>query len=226
MGVAVRIDSDSVTTTTLGTGSSITSMIVSSTGTTTCLGAFLGAFGFRSTTARTPDLGLCLFRRHALCGLLARRLDACLAAFRAFLARRDTLLCIAKEAFEFYPDAKPPYPVAYAVAVGFPTAAKTDRTAPLGNRLAMQCVHAVAEGVGAPESAALPGVGGGGWLSAAPQPQSAAPAGAPAAAGARSPQGRPRRPRFLAARPPVRTALSVFLTQAGNAVKAGVLVAS
>jgi len=36
--------------------------------------------------------------------------------------------------------------------------------------------------------AALPGVGGGGWLSAAPQPQGAAPAGAPAAAGARSPQ--------------------------------------
>ena len=33
--------------------------------------------------------------------------------------------------------------------------------------------------------AALPGVGGGGWLSAAPQPQGAAPAGAPAAAGAR-----------------------------------------
>ena len=44
MGVPVRIDSYSVTTTTPGTGSSITSMIVSSTGTTTCLGPFLGAF--------------------------------------------------------------------------------------------------------------------------------------------------------------------------------------
>jgi hypothetical protein len=44
MGVAVRIDSYSVTTTTPGIGSSITSMIVSSTGTTTCLGVFLGAF--------------------------------------------------------------------------------------------------------------------------------------------------------------------------------------
>ena len=44
MGVAVRIDSYSVTTTTPGTGSSITSMIVSSTGTITCLGVFLGAF--------------------------------------------------------------------------------------------------------------------------------------------------------------------------------------
>ncbi len=32
---------------------------------------------------------------------------------------------------------------------------------------------------------ALPGLGGGGWLSAAPQPQNTAPAGAPAAAGAR-----------------------------------------
>jgi len=35
---------------------------------------------------------------------------------------------------------------------------------------------------------ALPGVGSAGWLSAAPQPQNTAPAGAPAAAGARSPQ--------------------------------------
>ena len=45
VGVAVRIVSYSVTTTKPGIGSSITSMIVSSTGTsTTCLGAFLGAF--------------------------------------------------------------------------------------------------------------------------------------------------------------------------------------
>ncbi len=36
--------------------------------------------------------------------------------------------------------------------------------------------------------AALPGFGGGGWLSAAPQPQGAAPAGAASVAGARSPQ--------------------------------------
>jgi hypothetical protein len=49
MGVAVRTDSYSVTTTTPGTGSSITSMIVVSTGTsTTFLGAFLAAvFGGR-----------------------------------------------------------------------------------------------------------------------------------------------------------------------------------
>jgi len=45
MGVAVRIVSYSVTTTTPGAGSSITSMIVSSTGTSTnCLGVFLGTF--------------------------------------------------------------------------------------------------------------------------------------------------------------------------------------
>ena len=106
MGVAVRIVSYSVTTTTPGTGSSITSMIVSSTGTTTCLGAFLGAFLPRSSMAafswpwvsghpdRTPDLGLCLFRRRALCCLLARRLGAGLATFRAFLARRNALLCL------------------------------------------------------------------------------------------------------------------------------------
>ena len=107
VGIAVRIVSYSVTTTTPGTGSSITSMIVSSTGTsTTCLGAFLGAFlaaifdgrcflamGFAFTPDRTLDLGLCLFRRRALCGLLARRLGAGLATFRVFLARRNALLC-------------------------------------------------------------------------------------------------------------------------------------
>ena len=59
--------------------------------------------------------------------------------------------------------------------------------------------------------AALPGVGGGGWLSAAPQPQGAAPAGH-TRGGRRTAAGRPRRPRFLAARPPVRTALSDFLS--------------
>jgi hypothetical protein len=48
-GVPNRTDSYSVTTTVPGTGSSITSMIVSSTGTSTaCLGAFLAAvFGVR-----------------------------------------------------------------------------------------------------------------------------------------------------------------------------------
>ncbi len=48
---------------------------------------------------------------------------------------------------------RPAYPVPYAAAVGFPTAAKQDRTEQLGNRLAMQCAWAVAEGIGAPESA-------------------------------------------------------------------------
>jgi hypothetical protein len=53
---------------------------------------FLG-HGFRGTPDRTPDLGRCLFWRRALCGLLARRLGAGLATFRAFLARRNALLC-------------------------------------------------------------------------------------------------------------------------------------
>ena len=59
--------------------------------------------------------------------------------------------------------------------------------------------------------AALPGVGGGGWLSAAPQPQGAAPAGR-TRGGRRTAAVRPRRPRFLAPRSPVRTALSDFLS--------------
>jgi hypothetical protein len=77
---------------------------------------------------RTPDVAL-------------REIDAALLDY------------IGKEAFELRPDVRPTYPVLYAAAVGFPTAAKTDRPEALGNRLAMQCVQAVAEGVGAPESA-------------------------------------------------------------------------
>jgi hypothetical protein len=53
---------------------------------------FLGR-GFRCTPDCTPDLGLCLFRCRPFCGLLARRLGTGLATFRAFLARRNALLC-------------------------------------------------------------------------------------------------------------------------------------
>ena len=41
----------------------------------------------------TSDLRLCLFRLRVPCGLLTRRLGAGLAAFRAFLSRRNALLC-------------------------------------------------------------------------------------------------------------------------------------
>jgi hypothetical protein len=60
---------------------------------------------------------------------------------------------IGKEAFELHKEARPNYPVTHAMAVGFPTAAKTNRDEPIGTRLAMPCVQAVAEGVGTPESA-------------------------------------------------------------------------
>jgi hypothetical protein len=59
---------------------------------------------------------------------------------------------VGKEAFEIRAE-KPTYPVPHAKAVGFPTAAKTNRQEPIGTRLAMPCVEAVAEGVVAPESA-------------------------------------------------------------------------
>jgi hypothetical protein len=59
-----------------------------------------------------------------------------------------------KEAFELRPDVRPAYPIPYAGAVGFPTAAKGNKTELLGDRLAMPCVHAVAEGVGAPPESA------------------------------------------------------------------------
>lgn len=60
---------------------------------------------------------------------------------------------IGKEAFELSRQAQPTYPIPYATAVGFPTAAKMKRDEPLGSRLAMPCIHAIAEGVGGPESA-------------------------------------------------------------------------
>jgi hypothetical protein len=52
---------------------------------------FLGC-GFRGSSTRT-DLGLRLFGCRVLCGFLACRLGACLAAFRDLLARRNALLC-------------------------------------------------------------------------------------------------------------------------------------
>src|SRR5258707_2959905 len=53
---------------------------------------FLGHW-FRRAHARAPDLGLHVFLRRVLCRHLARRLGACLGAFRTLLARRDALFC-------------------------------------------------------------------------------------------------------------------------------------
>jgi hypothetical protein len=65
-----------------------------------------------------------------------------------------TLLArIDKEAFELRQQVAPTFPIPYAAAVGFPTIAKSLRKEPLGDRLAMQCVHAIAEGIPSPEHA-------------------------------------------------------------------------
>ena len=74
-------------------------------------------------TAPLPDIGLCPIDP----GLPAR---------------------IGKHAFELEPKPVPTFPVAYALAVGFPTMSKTLHPEPEGNRVALQCVHAIAEGVG------------------------------------------------------------------------------
>ena len=56
---------------------------------------------------------------------------------------------IQKIAFEIRPEDDARWPVSHAVAVGFPTAAKYDTQDRLGvTRLALLCVHAVAEGIG------------------------------------------------------------------------------
>lgn len=57
---------------------------------------------------------------------------------------------VGKEAFELLENDEPTYPVLYAGAVGFPTGAKRNQENPIGTRLAMPCVQAVAEGLGAP----------------------------------------------------------------------------
>ena len=98
MGVAVRIVSYSVTTTTPGAGSSITSMIVSSTGTsTTCLGAFLGAF-----LAAIFD-GRCFLAMGFAAPLTARRtLDFAFFGVVRFVAFLRAGLALALPRFELF----------------------------------------------------------------------------------------------------------------------------
>jgi hypothetical protein len=98
MGGAVRIISCSVTTTTPGTGSSITSMIVSSTGTsTTCLGAFLGAF-----LAAIFD-GRCFLAMGFAAPLTARRtLDFAFFGVVRFVAFLRAGLALAWPRFELF----------------------------------------------------------------------------------------------------------------------------
>jgi hypothetical protein len=74
-------------------------------------------------TAPLPDIGLCPIDP----GLPAR---------------------LGKKAFVLRPTPVPTFPVPYALAAGFPTMSKTVLRDPLGDRVALQCVHAVAEGVG------------------------------------------------------------------------------
>jgi len=59
---------------------------------------------------------------------------------------------IGKKAFALVKGADPEFPVPYALAAGFPTAAKEKRKDPQGERLALIGVHAAAEGVGSPDS--------------------------------------------------------------------------
>ena len=64
----------------------------------------------------------------------------------------DLPACIGKKAFGLVKGVDPEFPVPYALAVGFPTAAKEKRKDPQGERLALIGVHAAAEGVGSPDS--------------------------------------------------------------------------
>jgi hypothetical protein len=58
---------------------------------------------------------------------------------------------IGKKAFELTAAPVPTFPVPYALAAGYPTMSKAVHPEPQGERLAMQCVHAVAEGGSWPE---------------------------------------------------------------------------
>jgi hypothetical protein len=77
-----------------------------------------------------------------------------------FSAEVDVALCpidpdlppyIGKAVYELRPDAEPTFPLAYAIACGFPTGVKASRREPEGERLLLPHVVAVAEGVGSPE---------------------------------------------------------------------------
>jgi hypothetical protein len=59
---------------------------------------------------------------------------------------------VGKRAFELRKDAIPTFPLPAALAVGFPTAAKERVEDPLGERLRLQGVHAVAQGLGSPDT--------------------------------------------------------------------------
>jgi hypothetical protein len=59
---------------------------------------------------------------------------------------------LASALFELKRDPVPQFPVPYALAAGFPTAAKEMRGSPRGERIALIGVHAVAAGVGSPDS--------------------------------------------------------------------------
>lgn len=60
---------------------------------------------------------------------------------------------IGKKAFVLLSEEMPAFPIPYAGAVGFPTLEKNIAQGTDGQRLAMPCVHAIAEGVGSTEHA-------------------------------------------------------------------------
>ena len=105
LGVVVVIVSYSVIRTTPGTGSSITSMIVSSTTAAFCLGGFFGAIFatvFRGRLFGVPRFAAFLREGWSL-GLhflnFARKLGALLPTFCNLFARRKTLLCFDHSCF-------------------------------------------------------------------------------------------------------------------------------
>lgn len=55
---------------------------------------------------------------------------------------------VSKEAFNVLPEGDAQFPISHALATGFPTASKDDYDDGVGARLRMQCVQALAEGVG------------------------------------------------------------------------------
>jgi hypothetical protein len=67
--------------------------------------------------------------------------------------RQDLPEKVGKIAFEIRPEDDPKWPVSHAIAIGYPTNEKHDTKDQVGaTRLAMRCVHAIAEGMNSPGS--------------------------------------------------------------------------
>jgi hypothetical protein len=94
-----------------------------------------------------PGVGMSPYFVQPSAPLLGHRPDIALRQVKPELIAR-----IGKRPFSVRASPEPMFPVAYALAVGFPTASKGERDVPGGTQVELACAWAVAEGVSARDS--------------------------------------------------------------------------